>query len=133
MCMFVRTAIAEGWGLQSLLFASSSALEKMVFSKRLTKVLGTFSSPSSSLPFHTQVGAMLVGAPASSGVVDKEGQHSSHIAGLCVSTQLGEVHLGAKVIFHAFLLLLCYTFAKLVGESTAKIPVRVSASCVHDL
>lgn len=48
MCMCVHTAIAEGWGLQSL-FASSSALEKMVFSKCLTKVLGTFSSPSSSL------------------------------------------------------------------------------------
>lgn len=50
---------------------------------------------------------MLVGAPASSGVVDKEGQHSPHIAGLGVSTQLGEVHLGAKVIFRDFLLLLC--------------------------
>lgn len=50
---------------------------------------------------------MLVGAPASSGVVDKEGQHSSRIAALCVSTQLGEVYLGGKVIFHDFLLLLC--------------------------
>lgn len=48
MYMCVRAATAEGWCLQCLLFASFSALEKMVFSEHLTRVPGTFSSPSSS-------------------------------------------------------------------------------------
>lgn len=69
MCKYVCRAVAEGWGLQSL-FASSSALDKIVFSECLTKGPSTVSYPSSSA---FPQASRQVGVPASSVVEGRAG------------------------------------------------------------
>lgn len=54
------------------------------------------------------------------------------VAGFCVSTHLGELHLGEKVIFSWLLFIAPLDFREVVRESTTKIPVRVSVSAVCD-
>lgn len=115
MCMCVCAAMAEGRRLQRLLFASFSALEKMVFSERLTKVLGTFSSPSSSpsaFP-HTRVGTGLAGAPVSSGAVDKGGQLTASCRSVCLDSS-GRTASGRESYFSRLFVIALLDFCKVV-------------------
>lgn len=89
--------------LQSL-FASSSVLEKIVFSERLTKGPSTVSSPSSSA--FPQAGRQ-VGAPASSGVMGRAG----HLVLQCLNSSRRDVGWSESY----FSLLFVIACSKLVG------------------
>lgn len=68
MCMCVRAAMAEGWRLQRLPFASFSALEKMHHAPfRLP--------PLPPLPFHAGAGTCLTGVPLAVVLKVREGSY----------------------------------------------------------
>lgn len=70
-----------------------------------------------------------MGAPVSSGAVDKGGQLTACCRSVCLDSS-GRAASERASYFSWLFVIALLDFCKVVRESTTKIPVRMSASCV---